>query len=193
MSGEQQADVRTSVGVDKVVVHELSRGGVAHHDAGAKAQRQRHGHDGGEGESAARDRWTEGRRARGATRGVCDAGDRAGEVRGAARRRDHVANETIPAARNRLNHTGVGTQRAADLANAEIDVLVVLDDAIGPQARTNLLARHQLSGVLYQQQEELRGLRLQRAALDSTAEDAAPGIEHVRSESDEGRHETIIR
>jgi len=124
---------------------------------------------------------------------VCDAGDRAGEVRGAARRRDHVANETIPAARNRLNHTGVGTQRAADLANAEIDVLVVLDDAIGPQARTNLLARHQLSGVLYQQQEELRGLRLQRAALDSTAEDAAPGIEHVRSESDEGRHETIIR
>ena len=65
MSGEQQADVRTSVGVDKVVVHELSRGGVAHHDAGAKAQRQRHGHDGGEGESAARDRWTEGRRARG--------------------------------------------------------------------------------------------------------------------------------
>jgi len=79
------------------------------------------------------------------------------------------------------------------VANREIDVLVVLDDAIGPQARTNLLARHQLSGALDQQEEELRGLRLQRAALESTAQDAAPGIEHVRSESDEGRHETIIR
>lgn len=169
MSREQHADVRAPIRVDEVVVHELSRGAVAHHDAGAKAQCQRHGGDGCEGESPARDRWTD------------------------ARCWDHIADEAIPAARNRLNHAGVGTERNTDLTNREIDVLVELDDAIGPQACANLLARYQLSGVLDQQHEELRGLRLQRAALDSPAEDAALRIEHVRSESDERGHETIIR
>jgi len=114
---------------------------VAEHDAGAEPGRGRDEQGGGDG-------------------------DRLFHHGRAVELRDrHIAHEAISVAGHRLNELGVNTQGEADLANREVDVLVVLDHGVRPELFLNLIACHNLAGVLDEKRKKTRRLGLQQAWL----------------------------
>src|SRR6185503_1146087 len=73
--------------------------------------------------------------------------------------------QAVPAARQRLHVArggGLVTQRRADLADAEVQGLLEIDErALVPDLALDLLARHEIAGPADEEREDARGLRLE--------------------------------
>ena len=106
----------------------------------------------------------------------------------------HRADEPIPLPGDCLNQSGVRAECDANVANREVDVLVVLDHSVGPERFLNPVAADNLAGVLHEERKQARRLGLQHARQAVSTQRSGRRIECVRAEPDDrGRHFAIIR